>query len=458
MSSALLGGDIWVWARFDKKNKKLQENSETNDTVNTNELSNATPKQLTQHYMLVSSKLRLATLVAFLTKRVQEKERVVVFMSTCDSVDFHKKLFDEMQPIVEWDKGREEADGFKSAQGIFGSSCSLYRLHGNIPHRERNQIMSQFSDISPTDKKAAIMITTDVAARGLNLPSVDWIVQYDPPCETNDYIHRAGRAARAGNAGHALLFLLPSELQYVEVLKLRGLSELTALSLSSTLQAAAKTCKDVTAEGLEKSGNSKTNNASRMGEAFSSAVQVRLEDSIINDDKLYKESLSKKVLPHGNDKAKKRKQRREAKNAVGPLLESARLAFSAYIRGYSTKEKCIRHIFSARALHLGHVAKSFALREQPKELLKSHRHSKQTNINSTEELKSTGRKRSSQLAFGKGSNRELKENHNESYDNNNNNNSSKVTSYTYDRNNVKKNKTDMLAAASRIEGGDMEFF
>ena len=56
-----------------------------------------------------------------------------------------------------------------------------------------------------------MLLATNVVARGLNFPSLDWIVQYDPPCETKDYVHRAGRSARAGAAGHALLFLLPSE-------------------------------------------------------------------------------------------------------------------------------------------------------------------------------------------------------------------------------------------------------
>lgn len=476
MSSTLLGGDVWVWARFNKKKAKNRDvQYETDENTNGLELSDATPKQLIQHHMVVSSKLRLTALISFLVSRIQKKERILVFMSTCDGVDFHHKLFTRMQPIVQWDKAREDIKDFESSKGIFGNFCSFYRLHGNIPHQERGKIMSQFSDISESNKKGAVMITTDVAARGLNLPSVDWIVQYDPPCETNDYIHRAGRAARAGKAGHALLFLLPSEIQYVEVLKIRGLSSLTALSLSSTLQAAANICPDITTEGLEKSGNTKAN-PSRMGEAFTSAVQLRLEECIIDDDKSYKESLSKKALPHGNMsemKALKRKQKKEAKNAIGPLLEAATNAFSAYIRGYSTKEKCVRHIFSARALHLGHVAKSFALREQPKELLKNQRfnnHSKQWNDDTREELKSTGRKRSSQLAFGKVKSDMIKQK---------NEKGNKSTKYSFEVGNFESNKgevmasfaeskhkrqsaekikSSMLAAASRMEGGDMEFF
>lgn len=60
---------------------------------------------------------------------------------------------------------------------------------------------------------------TDVAARGLDIPSVHWIVQFDPPDDPRDYIHRVGRTARAGNSGKSLLFLLPSEIGFLRYLK-----------------------------------------------------------------------------------------------------------------------------------------------------------------------------------------------------------------------------------------------
>ena len=81
------------------------------------------------------------------------------------------------------------------------------------------------------------MICTDVAARGLDLPTVDWIVQYDPPAETADYVHRVGRTARKGERGHSLLFLLPREVDYLGVLEARGLRP-KPLSLEGVLCAA----------------------------------------------------------------------------------------------------------------------------------------------------------------------------------------------------------------------------
>ncbi len=61
-------------------------------------------------------------------------------------------------------------------------------------------------------------------------------------------MHRAGRLAQAGQAGHALLFLLPLERQYVEVLELRSLRDISPLSLSSTLSLVAALCRGLMQE------------------------------------------------------------------------------------------------------------------------------------------------------------------------------------------------------------------
>lgn len=59
-----------------------------------------------------------------------------------------------------------------------------------------------------------------MAARGLDIPAVDWIVQYDPPDDPKEYIHRVGRTARGeGSSGHALLILRPEELGFLRYLK-----------------------------------------------------------------------------------------------------------------------------------------------------------------------------------------------------------------------------------------------
>ena len=63
----------------------------------------------------------------------------------------------------------------------------------------------------------------DVAARGLDLPSTDWIVQYNPPVSAEDYVHRVGRTARIGQCGQAMIFLSPPETGFVHRLAKRGI-------------------------------------------------------------------------------------------------------------------------------------------------------------------------------------------------------------------------------------------
>lgn len=219
----------------------------------------STPRQLVQYYMTVTQKLRLPALCAFLRARAREK--VVVFMSTCDAVDFHHDLFrragwpgDAPTPSPDVDEGGVSGEGGKSLKqaGIdgeerssknhtavkkpdgefFGPGGLVRRLHGNVPQNERQATYRAFGAA-----KSGILICTDVAARGLDLPTVDWIVQYDPPAETADYVHRVGRTARKGERGHSLLFLLPREAAYLGVLEARGLRP-KPLSLEGVLCAA----------------------------------------------------------------------------------------------------------------------------------------------------------------------------------------------------------------------------
>jgi hypothetical protein len=70
--------------------------------------------------------------------------------------------------------------------------------------------------------------------------------------------------------------------------------------------------------------------------------------------------------------ASRSEKRRKKEKVHTKLLEMAMNAFASYLRSYPTKEKTVRHIFSARALHLGHVARSFAMKEPPKTLQKAH--------------------------------------------------------------------------------------
>eukprot|EP00966_Prymnesium_polylepis_P310436 7172390-Prymnesium_polylepis.1 len=87
-------------------------------------------------------------------------------------------------------------------------------LHGDQKQNKRTATFFEFCSA-----KSGILLCTDVAARGLDIPDVDWILQFDPPDEPKAYIHRVGRTARAGGSGRALLFLLPDELAFLKYLR-----------------------------------------------------------------------------------------------------------------------------------------------------------------------------------------------------------------------------------------------
>ena len=87
----------------------------------------------------------------------------------------------------------------------------LLKLHGSMQQKDRLRIVE---DVKKSEY--CVLFCTDVAARGLDLPLVDWIVQYNPPTTTADYVHRVGRTARIGAKGSSLIFMLPSEANFIK--------------------------------------------------------------------------------------------------------------------------------------------------------------------------------------------------------------------------------------------------
>ncbi|XP_013174124.1 PREDICTED: probable ATP-dependent RNA helicase pitchoune isoform X2 [Papilio xuthus] len=148
----------------------------------------ATVDSLEQGYIVVPSERRMMVLFTFLKKN--RKKKVMVFLSTCMSVKYHHELFNYIDlPVMS--------------------------IHGKQQQTKRTTTFFQFCNA-----ESGILLCTDVAARGLDIPAVDWIVQYDPPDDPKEYIHRVGRTARGlGTSGHALLFLRPEELGFLRYLK-----------------------------------------------------------------------------------------------------------------------------------------------------------------------------------------------------------------------------------------------
>ncbi|RXH94695.1 hypothetical protein DVH24_024379 [Malus domestica] len=166
---------------------------------------------------------------------VKNKSNKTIFM-TCACVDYWGLVLPMLGPLK----------GFP-----------LIALHGKMKQAARDKALASFTSLS-----SGVLLCTDVAARGLDIPGVDCIVQYDTPQDPNVFVHRVGRTARMGRQGTAIVFLLPKVLifiallqeeTYVEFLRIRRvpLQERCSLLLSKFLiRSAAKKDRDVMEKGL----------------------------------------------------------------------------------------------------------------------------------------------------------------------------------------------------------------
>lgn len=151
------------------------------------EEATSTVSTLSQGYVVCSSDRRFLLLFTFLRKNL--KKKIIVFFSSCNSVKYHGELLNYIDvPVLD--------------------------LHGKQKQQKRTNTFFEF-----INAESGILLCTDVAARGLDIPRVDWIIQFDPPDDPRDYIHRVGRTARAGKVGKSLMFLLESELGFLRYLK-----------------------------------------------------------------------------------------------------------------------------------------------------------------------------------------------------------------------------------------------
>jgi ATP-dependent RNA helicase DDX10/DBP4 len=141
----------------------------------------ATPATLQQNYVVTPLPDKLDTLWSFM--RANLKKKILVFLSSGKQVRFVYEAFRHLQP-----------------------GLPLLHLHGRQKQTARLDITTRFSATS-----SACLFATDVAARGLDFPAVDWVVQVDCPEDADTYIHRVGRTARYERDGQAVMFVDPSE-------------------------------------------------------------------------------------------------------------------------------------------------------------------------------------------------------------------------------------------------------
>lgn len=259
------------------------------------------PQSLNQMYVVTPAKLRLVTLAGFIVWKCQvaREGKVLIFMATQDMVDYYTELM----------------------ATVLGDSTEFFKLHGNHSHEERVLIFKTFRAAD-----SGVLFSTDVAARGLDLPSVDWIVQFNAPATPADYVHRVGRTARVGHKGSALLFLVPSELPFISQLEDKRimLEEETMVNCLDSLQ--VLNFEEVV------SGDYRRMGGGGGIEGAASSLQLRFETALLDQRSLH---------------------------------ELACKAYISWVRFYATYPKDAGEAFLFKNLHLGHFAKSFALRDPP---------------------------------------------------------------------------------------------
>lgn len=269
------------------------------------------PSQLVQEWVVVPAKLRLVTLLGALRGYSQppsdEKKmvsKIIVFLSCSDSVDFHFDVISRDGTQI------NKMETAKTAPLLLDDvSTSVYKLHGSLSQQARTATLASFAK----NTTSSILLCTDVASRGLDLPKISHVIEYDPPFSIEDHLHRVGRTARAGHDGRALLFLLPgAEEGYIEKLK-----------VSQTMK--KTTYENILAAGFGGKG----------WDFAATNYHLDVERWVLGDE---------------------------------TALDRARRGFTSHVRAYATHIAAEKELFNVRMLHLGHLAKSFALREAPGKL------------------------------------------------------------------------------------------
>ena len=164
------------------------------------------PQGLYQYYIEIKNiKYKIPHLIHILNMIYNglEKRKIMIFLSTCNSVDY----FNLLLPLL-----------FKK---LSMTDFSISKLHSKISQNKRNKEYKLFK--IENKNKLNILLSTDLASRGIDIPNIDMIIQFDPPKTDDSYIHKAGRTARVDNKGISLLFLNENELTFLNYMKQKGI-------------------------------------------------------------------------------------------------------------------------------------------------------------------------------------------------------------------------------------------
>ena len=250
-----------------------------------------TPASLRNYYVICKSVDKLSHLANTLAGLCNSHAaggrcKVIVYFLTCACVDYFTKVFTAVPVLA-------------NSPGL-----RVLGLHGRMKPAQRSKVYRKFCD-DVSGSGTVALFATDLAARGLDIADVDWVIQYDPPQDPDTFVHRVGRTARMGRDGAALSYLLPHEDAYINFMQVRR-------------------------------------------------VPLQVWDASVAP-------LSEAVSPHTS---RLLEQVKAATKRDRDLLEKGERAFVSYVAGY--QEHTCNFIFRWAAMDVGQLAVSFALLRLPR--------------------------------------------------------------------------------------------
>jgi ATP-dependent RNA helicase DeaD len=157
--------------------------------------------RIAQNYMVdpvrvaVDPKTMTAPKIKQTIMQIAEKDKYDTLVSECKSRD---------GSIIVFVKTKWNAE--KMAQRLRTEHIDAEAIHGDLRQNKRDKVIKNFRA-----QKYRVMVATDIAARGLDIPHIEHVINYDLPQMAEDYVHRIGRTARAGAEGEALCFVTPTD-------------------------------------------------------------------------------------------------------------------------------------------------------------------------------------------------------------------------------------------------------
>ena len=326
------------------------------------------PAQLRLTYKICPVDRRLWHLREFLRGGDARGKKVIAYFLTCACVDYFATALEPGGPADPnaTDGRRLGSDAVRRENLTESSSCEVIALHGKMKQSQREAALSRFAEAND----GALLLCTDVAARGLDIPGVDWVVQFDAPQDPAAFVHRVGRTARMGREGAALLYLAPHEASYVEFLRVRHIkvtqhdgngSEEAGDANGSRDGVGTRDAAANEASREATAGDSEEENASG-SEDDDAEEEEDSEDSKDAEDSDDGDDDDDAAARLGADELNAALRARSETNREA--MEKGTRAFVSYMRGY--KEHHCRFIFRYKELQLAKLASAFGLLRLPR--------------------------------------------------------------------------------------------